>query len=926
MRRNYFSFLLLVCLISIGIQAGWAQGRPQFHPQQGVVISINGDLWWGQLNKKNEVKDWIQITHSSADDRDPIWLPDGEQILFSSDQNGRHQLFTYHLKTGKQVLFAEAGQHQTQPSVADDGSIAWVSGIGPTSSLWIKRPGQVPQRISDTEGGHSPALHPNGNAILFIRATGPELALCLLPFGKKINVLDNNHDPEFPAWSPDGQGITFSSRSNAPGIWLTDEKGSFFNLIQRGNLLSTWLPGGEKLALVPLKARPPYHNGDQDIRGSRFLESPFLPKGELKFVAAPVLPGASQSEIVELPEVSIQEIARQKFLAITEHLDEKFKSAPPAHQTEWSLLKNDYGEKIEVAKTMEEAEALLYELLQKRPFLREEKTGRAGVSSAHPLASEAGAQMLAEGGNVVDAAVAVSFALGVVEPDASGLGGYGEMLVYLTDMEAPTCIEFLTRVPEAASLTNGALEPLPRGGPIMVNVPGTVAGMELAWKRYGSGKLSWSEILQPAIELAENGFVLDASFPTTLFKEQAEYLKYPSSKRLFFRDGQPLQAGDTLKNPDLAWCLKEIAKGGAKAFYQGSIADKMVKDLRSQGNVMTKMDMARYYAVERKPVQSTYRGHTIYSGPPPVAGGASLIGQLNQLEAFRAPGSYQNDPDALHALVEAWKLTPSGRGKIADPGLWPIDLSEFYDKAAAQKRWSTCFDPAQALSPDRACADTRHSSAWGAEKVLDAKSNTGTTAFTVADAAGNMVSVTQTLGTWGGNFYVTPGLGFLYNDKLGSFSRNPESYNARIPFARNVTSITPTLVFSGEGEEQQPLLAVGAAGNAWITSAVYQIVTGVIDNHLGPQAAIELPRVLVGVQRNPQNPLEIMGVRLQAENGFSPAVVDGMQQRGHDIQWISRRGELRMGYSAAVMVKGGKVTVGADPRRSGEAKVVGNDP
>ncbi|MEO0339970.1 MAG: gamma-glutamyltransferase, partial [Bacteroidota bacterium] len=582
-------------------------------------------------------------------------------------------------------------------------------------------------------------------------------------------------------------------------------------------------------------------------------------------------------------------------------------------------FKQEYLGKLSQITNKNQADQLEQEILANRPFFRAELTGKSAVSSAHPLASQAGQTILQQGGNVVDAAVAVSFALGVVEPDASGIGGYGEMLIYLEGMKAPTCIEFLTRVPEAASLSNGALNPLPKGGPIMVNIPGNVAGMEKAWKNYGSGKVSWAEILAPAIQLAEEGYVIDASFATTLMKEQDQYLKYPSSMDLFFPNGKPLQPGDLFKNPDLAWTLKEIARGGAKAFYSGKIAEKMVKDLTSYGNVMTKQDMARYYAVERQPVSTTYRGHSIYSGPPPVSGGAYLIGQLNQLEQFDE--AKLNDEEAyLHAMIEAWKMVPSGRGKIADPGLWPIDLSDFYDKDAAARRWSNCFNPMQALLPQVACKDTRNSG-WGAEKILESTSNTGTTSFSVADAQGNMVAVTQTLGTWGGNFYVTPGLGFLYNDKLGSYGRNPNGFNARIPFARNVTSITPTLVFKGEGTDKKPLLTVGAAGNAWITSAVYRIVSAVVDQGLSPQAAIEQARFLVGVRRDPNSPNIIQSLSIQVENAFAPGILQKLEAKGHSFQRISNRGGLRMGYASAIQIKDGKVVAGADPRRSGQARV-----
>jgi len=195
----------------------------------------------------------------------------------------------------------------------------------------------------------------------------------------------------------------------------------------------------------------------------------------------------------------------------------------------------------------------------------------------------------------------------------------------------------------------------------------------------------------------------------------------------------------------------------------------------------------------------------------------------------------------------------------------------------------------------------------------------GTTAFTVADADGNIVAVTQTLGTWGGNFYVTPGLGFLYNDKLRSYRTDPSSYGARLPYARHGTSIAPTLVFEGVGTEQRPLFAVAAAGNAWITPAVYQMVVGMIDQRLGPQDALELPRFLVGARRNGA---ELREVVVQIEDGFAPEVMRALERLGHDIQLISLRGELRMGYGAAVLIDGGVVRAGGDPRRSGGASAV----
>jgi gamma-glutamyltranspeptidase len=403
---------------------------------------------------------------------------------------------------------------------------------------------------------------------------------------------------------------------------------------------------------------------------------------------------------------------------------------------------------------------------------------------------------------------------------------------------------------------------------------------------------------------------------------------------LFFPDGEPLKAGDLFKNPDLEWTLKQIAEGGADAFYEGEVARKIVEDLRGKGNAMTMNDMARYFAVERQAVVGEYRGHTIYSAAPPVSGGVSLVAKLNLLNNFAPMGLYTENTASLHALIEASKLQPSSRGRLADPSLWPVDIGPVIDPVAAKNRWARCFDSEKATLPDDLrsngngmpeCAreQDRIASVWfendlSCEDTDEGCRYTGTTAFVVADGQGNFVSVTQTLGTWGGNFYVTRGVGFPYNDKLRSYGTNPSGYGARLPYARNGTSISPTLVFRGTGNDQEPFLAVGAAGNAWIGAAVYSVITGMIDGGLDPQQALELPRFLVssrgrggGAQR---------AVMITVEDIIAPSVVRELRDMGHRVQKISLRGEMRMGYGAAVVIENGEATAGADPRRSGSAK------
>jgi gamma-glutamyltranspeptidase len=697
--------------------------------------------------------------------------------------------------------------------------------------------------------------------------------------------------------------------------------------------VAAWSPDGEWLTLAELPAQAPGYNGDPARLGDRRAGDVFSREGHLWVVRAHLLPDTDISEVsLAVPATRIVHNA-EAFDRVWLRMERLYYGG--RGREPWERLRSEYRDRALSAMTEEALESTIHEMLIERPPSRVEVSGSAAVSSAHHLATEAGVEVLRQGGNPVDAAVAVSFAIGVVEPDASGVGGYGEMVLYLRHMDQPVVIEFLSRVPEQAGLANALLledGDLPSDGPVLANVPGTVAGMWLAWKEYGSGNLKWSQLLAPAIRLAENGFVLDDAFPTTLAIESESFLKYESSRKLFFPNGDPLQPGDTLRNPDLAWTLRQIAEGGADAFYRGAVAHRMVADLRGQGNAMTLRDMERYFAAKREPVRGEYRGHTVFSAAPAAGGGVSLVAKLNSLDRFENPALYSEDVATAHAMIEAWKLVPSSSGRVADPGLWPVDTGPLLDREAAGRRWERCFDPGKSLSPDDlerraagepACAEEATELSWG-EQMSDCSvglpcRRSGTTAFAVADSAGNMVAVTQTLGTWGGNFYVSPGLGFLYNDKLRSYSTDPDSYGARLPYARHGTSIAPTLAFRGTGHRLQPRFAVGAAGNAWITSAVYQMTAAMIDRDIGPQNALELPRFLIGSRRESGQTREVV---VQIEDVFAPHVVRGLQKLGHRLQRISLRGELRMGYGAVVSIDGKCVRAGGDPRRSGAAGAI----
>ena len=921
---------------------GWVRS-PSYSSDSRLAFEVNGDIWVsGERRGKADLRadELVQVTSGPQWDRDPTWTPDGKAIVFASDRGGSTNLWRILVDddgrvTGTAQLTA-ATEPDTDPTVAADGTIVFVRGRNATADLWIRSPDGAARRLKEGDAvEQGPVFSPDGEELLYI--SGRRLRHVTFDDEGEIDedeALVSGMTVVAAAWSPDGERIVFATSGSPGSVYVAPADGRFSNLIVEFGAAPAWSPDGEQIILAELMRNGPGYNGDPDRVGDRALGDLFEVPGDtgrLWVVDAP------EAFVTEPDAVGLElRVDRERhngeaFDRVWDRLAALYFSEGEAATT-WRALRNTYRSRAVGAANDAELEGLIHAMLRERPPGRAEAAGRAAVSSAHPLATAAGVEILEAGGNVVDAAVAVSFALGVVEPDASGLGGYGQMVVYLTDMEEPVVIEFLTRAPQAATLENGALDD--PTGPMMANVPGVPRGMELAYEKYGSGELEWSDLVQPAIRAAEDGFVLDDAFTTTLSLHRDRYLEHESSEALFFRDGEPLQPGDVLQNPDLAWTLTEIAEGGADAFYEGEVGRRIVEDLRGKGNAMTMNDMARYFAVERPAVVGEYRGHTIYSATPPVSGGVSLVAKLNLLGNVPDMELYTEDAASLHALIEAWKLQPSSRGRIADPSLWPVDIGPVIDPVAARERWTACFDATRATNaadlgtsdggmPACAREQEKIASVWG-EDVLDCQDTaagctyTGTTAFAVADGGGNFVAVTQTLGTWGGNFYVTPGVGFIYNDKLRSYGNSSSGYGVRLPYARNGTSISPTLVFRGTGDDKEPLLAIGAAGNAWIGAAVYASISGIIDAGLGPQRALELPRFLVGGRRGGQG--GVGETVIQVEDGVAPAVIRELRGMGHVFQMISLRGELRMGYAAAVLIKDGRAVAGADPRRSGAAQ------
>jgi gamma-glutamyltranspeptidase/glutathione hydrolase len=918
--------------------------NPAYAADGRLALSIRGDIWV-RSSAASDAR-WMQLTSGPAWDRQPAWSTDGSSIVYASNITGDGDLYRIAVgpsgASGAPERITSAPDPEGEPSILSDGSILYARGRVGQTKIWIRTASGAERRFTRGENGAErwPTWSPDGNRVAY-SATREDRTRLRVRYvaGDSDRVVVEDRDAEHPAWSPRGDRIAFATRNGRAGVWITTPDARYVNYVSAQRAEPAWSPDGRTLALAELPGPDVGYNGDPDRLGDREMRDDFS-TGRFWFVDAPAPPDAGALAST-LPQLDRKRRNADAFSAFWTRMDTLYFRSSPSRHALWDALRATYADRALAAPSDGALEQLLHDMLRERPTLRDPATGTAGVSSAHPVATAAGLEMLRKGGNVVDAAVAVSFALGVVEPDASGLGGYGQMLVQLRAMDRPALIEFMTRAPEEASLANGALlrrGSTPPDGPILVNVPGTLAGMELAWKKYGSKKVTWAEIVAPAIRAAEQGYVVSEGLATTLATEREHFLKYAGSKALFFPKGEALRAGDTLRNPDLARTLRTIADSGASSFYAGSIARRLVADLRGQGNAMRLTDMSRYYAAEREPVSGTYRGYTLYSSAPPVSGGATLVAQLNLLEQQGSIKPYTEDASSLHAMIEAWKLVPSTRGRIADPGLWPIKLDAFLSKDTAKSRWR-CFNPQRSLTPTDIRGDslpcakqgTRVSSVSSGDDVESLCSDhdafaserfchrTGTTAFAAADADGNVVSVTQTLGTWGGNFYVSPGLGFLYNDKLSSFGSDPDEYGARLPNARHGSTLAPTIVFRGEGSARRPVLAAAAAGNAWITSAVYSAITGVIDQHLDAQHAIELPRFLIGQQRGDVR----TDYMIQIEDGFAPSALRELNAKGHAFQRISLPGELRMGYAAVITIGDKEVMAGADPRRAGEAGAVG---
>lgn len=516
------------------------------------------------------------------------------------------------------------------------------------------------------------------------------------------------------------------------------------------------------------------------------------------------------------------------------------------------------------------------------------------VASEHHLASEIGLSILQQGGNAIDAAVAVGFALAVVLPNAGNIGGGGFMMYYDANSQDSVALDFREMAPSGAhrdvylDADGNVIDGKSLFTHYAVGVPGTVAGLEHALQKWGTMPLH--QVMQPAIELAENGFVVSETLAKVLNSSAKNMGQWPATTAIFWRDGAPLQAGDRLVQKDLAHSLRQIAKQGSYAFYQGDIAQRIAKEMEPYPGAISLKDLASYQAIEREPIQGNYRGYEVVTMPPPSSGGAHLVQMLNILERWPLTDWGHNSAQSVHHMAESMKLAYADRAEyLGDPDFVDIPLEGLISKAYANELAQLITDkatPAHAIKPGN---------------PLPFESDQ-TTHYSIMDKDGNAVAVTYTLNTNFGTGIVAEGTGILLNNEMDDFSAKPgvaNAYglvggeaNAVAPGKRPLSSMTPTLLL----KDGQPVLVTGSPGGARIITTVLQTVTNLVDYDMNPAESASALRI-----HHQWTPDE-----LRVEQGFNTDTTRLLEERGHQVnvkasmgrtQTIQREGDTLWGYS-----------------------------
>lgn len=515
------------------------------------------------------------------------------------------------------------------------------------------------------------------------------------------------------------------------------------------------------------------------------------------------------------------------------------------------------------------------------------------VVAQEARAAEIGRDILKAGGNAVDAAVATGFALAVTYPRAGNLGGGGFMVIHLAEGNRNIAIDYREIAPAASTRDmfldeNGEADPQKsRSSGLAIGVPGTVAGLALAHRKYGSGKFTLAQLIAPSILLARDGFVLDADIAEALDNGRRLFSRWPSSAKIFLHDdGSPLKEGERLVQSDLAESLTAIAKKGPDAFYRGPIAEKIAAAVREAGGIMTADDLSNYHAVERAPVRGTYRGYEIVSMPPPSSGGVHLVEMLNILEGYKLGAMGPQDPQRLHLLIETMKRAYADRAVyLGDPDFVDVPVKKLTAKDYAA-RWRKTIDPEHATPAKNVRA--------GGSIVREGDN---TTHFSVTDRLGNAVSNTYTLNLRFGVGLVAEGTGILLNNELDDFAAKPGApnafglvggeANAPAPRKRPLSSMTPTVVL----KDGKPFLVTGSPGGSRIITATLQIILNVIDHKMGIAEGVTAPRIHH----------QWLPDRVFVEPGLPDETIEALKAKGHVIE---ERGPVTSANSILITPEG----------------------
>jgi gamma-glutamyltranspeptidase/glutathione hydrolase len=526
----------------------------------------------------------------------------------------------------------------------------------------------------------------------------------------------------------------------------------------------------------------------------------------------------------------------------------------------------------------------------------------AMVGAQEPLAVDVGLQVLKDGGNAVDAAIAAGFALAVTHPYAGNLGGGGFMLIRFADGRS-TFVDFRERAPEKASRNmyldaSGKPTRESLDGWKSAGVPGMVRGFELAHRKYGSRK--WAELIKPAAALAAQGFQVSYALAESL-KAARSLSKDVESKRIFLKNGAYFAAGDTLTQPELARTLGRIAQNGVKEFYEGETGQKLVSEMARNGGLITLFDLKNYAAVERTPLTGSYHGYGVIAAPPPSAGGIGILQMLGMLEGSEYQKSGFGSAAEIGYLAEVMRRFYADRSQyLGDPDFGKLRLMSLLEPAYIKSR--------------RDSIDANH--ATPSVKVLPGlpagRDGGETTHYNVVDAQGNAVAVTYTLNEGFGNGITVPGLGFLLNDEMDDFAAKPGSpnafgliqgeLNAIEPGKRPLSSMTPTILT----RDGKFFMAVGAPGGSRIISAVLQTILNVVDFGMNAQDAVDAPRLHHQWQPD----------KLYLEPGISPDTIALLQSRGYDVDHSPG---LVLARVEMILNSGSWLEGGSDGRASGKA-------